>query len=126
MNFVLSSGTLKELGRGSIMRIAMPVQWEGSTEEVVRDAFGMLPIPYWVEVVECHRQLVATSPAADATGIMKHLGYLCENEPPSPSKLYLYVDVVIITLRDSRRKSWGSVYPLRWPAAVEFHDQVIE
>ena len=126
MDFVLSSGTLKELGRGSIMRIAMPVQWGGSTKEVVRDAFGMLPIPYWVEVVGCDRQLVATSHAADASGILKYLGHLCENEPPRPSKLYLYVDVVVITLRDSRRKSWGSVYPLRWPAAVEFQDQVIQ
>jgi hypothetical protein len=121
MIFTLSNGTLKELARGSRMQIAIPVQRDGSVAQVVATAVASLSLPEWAWVLDARRETIDTIPASGGAGLLPWLGHIA-HDPPPPGNLVLRVDVVILDCYDSRRKSWGSLYPPRWPAALEFDD----
>jgi len=121
MIFTLSNGTIKELARGSRMQIAIPVQQDGAASQVADDAVASLSVPDWVGTTPPRRETLDTIPAAGGPGLIPWLGHIAHDTPP-PGNIVLRVDVVILNCYDSRRKTWGSLYPPRWPAAVEFDD----
>lgn len=121
MIFTLSNGTIKELARGSRMQIAIPVQRDGSTAQVVEDAIASLDIPEWVGYRNGRRETIDTMPETGGSGLIPWLGTIA-HDPPPPGNLVARVDCVVVECYDTRRKTWGSLYPPRWPAAVEFAD----
>lgn len=123
MIFSLSNGTLKELARGSRMQIAIPVQQDGSTAAVIDAAIASLELPEWVgsHSTMAHRETLDTIPAAGGAGLIPWLGHIAHGPVP-PGNLVLRVDCVVVECCDTRRTTWGSRYPPRWPALLKFDD----
>lgn len=122
MIYTISRATEKELARGSIMQIAIPLI--DDTEDSFYSAIESLQLPEWSQIIDrsCESIVVIPTPKLEDTqGLVRYLGQICHGREGSDN-LRIRVEVVIITIRDGRRKSWGSTYPPKWPASVSFDD----
>jgi hypothetical protein len=124
MIYTLSRATGKELARGSIMQIAIP-SIDDTEDAFYADAVReSIQIPEWAKIIDQRCEVIEVIPSPkidDSNGLVRYLGQICTGREGSDN-LRLRVEVAIITIRDGRRKSWGSTYPPKWPASVAFDD----